>query len=160
MPSKLRIRQMELNDIHAIKEIEDMSFPLPYSAGIWEREKRNSLSRTLVAVDDIGEETAELRGYLNFWLILDEAEIHRIAVEERFRRIGVAGSLLHEMFKVLRDMGIVSVYLEVRQSNQGAIKLYEKFGFMIKGRRKGYYQETGEDALILAADVKRITQAR
>ena len=159
MPSNLRIRQMELNDIQAIMEIEDRSFPLPYSAGIWEREKRNSLSRTLVAVDDRGDETAELRGYLNFWLILDEAEIHRIAVKEECRRSGIAGSLLNEMFKVLRDMGIVSVHLEVRQSNHDAIKLYEKFGFMIKGRRKGYYQETGEDALILAADVKGITQA-
>ncbi|HEY5497601.1 MAG TPA: hypothetical protein VIK19_04635, partial [Syntrophales bacterium] len=70
MPSKLRIRQMDLNDIQAIKEIEDRSFPLPYSAGIWEREKRNSLSRTIVVVDDRGEGTPELRGYLNFWLIL------------------------------------------------------------------------------------------
>ncbi|MCX5828505.1 MAG: ribosomal protein S18-alanine N-acetyltransferase [Deltaproteobacteria bacterium] len=160
MPSKLRIRQMELNDIQAIRDIEDRSFSLPYSAGIWEREKRNSISRTLVVVDDRGEGTAELWGYLNFWLILDEAEIHRIAVKEEYRRSGVAGRLLHEMFKVLRDMGIVSVHLEVRQSNHDAIKLYEKFGFMIKGRRKGYYQETGEDALILEADVKRITQAR
>ena len=154
MPSKLRIRLMELNDIQAIKDIEDRSFPLPYSAGIWEREKRNSLSRTLVAVDDRGEGTAELRGYLNFWLILDEAEIHRIAVKEEYRCSGVAGRLLHEMFKILRSMGIVSVHLEVRQSNHVAIKLYEKFGFMIKGQRRGYYQETGEDALILEADVK------
>lgn len=160
MPSKLRIRQMELNDIQAIREIDDRSFPLPYSAGIWERESRNSLSRTLIVVDDRGEGAPELRGYLNFWLILDEAEIHRIAVKEEYRHSGIAGRLLQEMFKVLRDMGIVSVHLEVRQSNHDAIKLYEKFGFMIKGRRKGYYQETGEDALILEADVKRITQTR
>lgn len=160
MPSKLRIRQMELNDIQAIREIDDRSFPLPYSAGIWERENNNSLSRTLVVIDDREEGAPELRGYLNFWLILDEAEIHRIAVKEEYRHSGIAGRLLQEMFKVLRDMGIVSVHLEVRQSNHDAIKLYEKFGFMIKGRRKGYYQETGEDALILEADVKRITQTR
>ncbi len=154
MPSKLRIRQMESNDIQAIRDIEDRSFPLPYSAGIWEREKGNSLSRTLVVVDDSEEGAPELRGYLNFWLILDEAEIHRIAVKEKYRRSGIAGMLLHEMLNAFRDMGIVSVHLEVRQSNHAAIKLYEKFGFMIKGQRKGYYQETGEDALILEADVK------
>lgn len=154
MPSNLRIRQMELSDIQAIRDIEDRSFTLPYSGDIWEREKGNSLSRTLVVVDDSEEGAPELRGYLNFWLILDEAEIHRIAVKEEYRHSGVAGRLLHEMFKVLRDIGIVSVHLEVRQSNHDAIKLYEKFGFMIKGRRKGYYQETGEDALILEADVK------
>ena len=154
MPSKLRIRQMELNDIQAIRDIEDRSFPLPYSIGIWEKEKRNSLSRTLVVVDDRGEGTAELRGYLNFLLIIDEAEIHRIAVKDEYRRSGVAGVLLHEMFTVLQERGIVSVHLEVRESNHGAIKLYEKFGFMIKGRRQRYYQETGEDALILEADVK------
>lgn len=154
MPSKLRIRQMELSDIDAIMEIEDRSFPLPYSAGLWEREIRNSLSRTIVLENDRGRGALELQGYLNFWIILDEAEIHRIAVKEEFRRSGFASILLHEMFKVLGNMGIISVHLEVRQTNQGAIKLYENFGFMIKGRRQGYYQETGEDALILEADVK------
>ena len=150
---------MEVIDIKAIMDIEARSFTLPYSAGIWERESRNSLSRTIVGIDNRTKGAPELQGYLNFWLILDEAEIHRIAVKEEYRRSGVAGRLLQEMFKVLRDTGIVSIHLEVRQSNHGAIKLYEKFGFMIKGRRKGYYQETGEDALILEADVPRITQA-
>lgn len=159
MPSKLRVRQMKLDDIQAIREIEERSFPLPYSADIWEREKRNSLSRTLVVVNEKGESAPVLFGYLNFWLILDEAEIHRIAVKEEYRRSGVAGILLQEMFKVLRDMGILSVHLEVRESNHGAIKLYEKLGFMIKGQRRGYYQETGEDALILEADVNKITRA-
>jgi len=148
---------MELNDIRAIKEIEDRSFPLPYSTEIWERERRNSLSRTLVVVNEKGEGAPDLRGYLNFWIILNEAEIHRIAVKEEYRRSGVAGILLQEMFKVLREMGILSVHLEVRQYNHGAIKLYEKLGFMIKGRRQGYYEETGEDALILEADVKMIS---
>jgi [ribosomal protein S18]-alanine N-acetyltransferase len=151
---------MELDDIQAIREIENSSFPLPYSAGIWEQERRNSLSRTLVIVAEKGEGTPELCGYLNFWLILDEAEIHRIAVKNEYRHSGVAGMLLQEMFKVLREMKIVSVRLEVRQSNHDAINLYEKSGFMLKGRRHGYYEETGEDALILEADVKMITQKR
>ena len=154
MPSKLRIRQMELADIIGISEIEARSFQVPYSAAIWEREYGNHLSQTLVAANDYRPEAPELRGYLNFWLIIDEAEIHRIAVKDEYRRSGVAGVLLHEMFTVLQERGIVSVHLEVRESNHGAIKLYEKFGFMIKGRRQRYYQETGEDALILEADVK------
>jgi len=160
MPSKLRIRQMELDDIQAIREIENSSFPLPYSDGIWEKEKGNSLSRTLVVVEERGEGPPELLGYLNFWLILDEAEIHRIAVKKKYRRSGVAGMLLQVMFEILRDMEIVSVRLEVRQSNHDAINLYEKLGFVLKGRRQGYYQETGEDALILEADVKMITRTR
>jgi [ribosomal protein S18]-alanine N-acetyltransferase len=151
---------MEVNDIQAIREIDDRSFTLPYSDGIWEREDRNPISQTLVVVDDGGEGTPELRGYLNFWFILDEAEIHRIAVQEQYRRSGIAGRLLHEMFKILQDMGILSVHLEVRQSNNDAIKLYDKFGFMVKGRRKGYYQETGEDALIMRADLNIITQEK
>jgi len=151
---------MELDDIQAIREIDDRSFPVPYSTAVWERENRNSLSRTLVVVDDGGEDSPELRGYLNFWIIMDEAEIHRIAVKEEYRRLGVASRLLQEMFKILGNMGTVSVHLEVRQSNHDAIKLYEKFGFMIKGRRRGYYEETGEDALILEANVRIITQTR
>jgi [ribosomal protein S18]-alanine N-acetyltransferase len=158
MHSKLRIRQMELDDIPALSEIENSSFHLPYSVGIWEKEKRNSLSRTLVVVEEKGKGAMELKGYLNFWLILDEAEIHRIAVKKEYRRSGIAAMLLREMFRVLRDMKIVSVHLEVRQSNNEAINLYEKLGFMLKGRRQGYYEETGEDALILEADLKRIAQ--
>ena len=145
---------MELSDIQAIREIDVSSFPLPYGVGVWEREKNNSLSRTLVFLHDKAQGEWELLGYLNFWIILDEAEIHRIAVKEESRRSGVAGRLLQEMFKCLREMGIVSVHLEVRQSNRDAIKLYEKFGFMIKGRRRGYYQETDEDALILESEVR------
>jgi ribosomal-protein-alanine acetyltransferase len=158
MPSKLLIRQMELDDIPAIRKIENSSFPLPYSAGIWEKEKWNSLSRTLVVGEEKGNGALELWGYLNFWIILDEAEIHRIAVRKEYRRSGTAGMLLREMFEMLRDMEIASVHLEVRQSNHDAINLYEKFGFMLKGRRQGYYEETGEDALILEADVKMARQ--
>jgi len=154
MPSEIRIRTMEFNDIKAIKEIDDKSFLVPYSCAVWERESRNSLSRTLVLVDEGVDGAASVRGYLNFWIILDEAEIHRIAVKEEYRRSGVAGRLLKEMFEILENMGTMTVHLEVRQSNHDAIKLYEKFGFMIKGRRRGYYEETGEDALILKADVK------
>jgi ribosomal-protein-alanine N-acetyltransferase len=146
---------MKSDDIQAIIDIEMSSFPLPYSAGIWEKENRNSLSRTLVAINEKGSEKAELWGYLNFWLILDEAEIHRIAVKKENRRAGVAQMLIQEMFKMLADMKIVTVHLEVRQSNRGAINLYEKLGFMLKGRRQGYYEETGEDALVLEANVNR-----
>jgi len=135
-------------------EIEAKSFPLPYSAAVWERETRNSLSKTLVLVEEGGNDATVVRGYLNFWIILDEAEIHRIAVKEEYRRSGVAGRLLKVMFEILENMEIMTIHLEVRQSNHDAIKLYEKFGFMIKGRRRGYYEETGEDALVLEADVK------
>lgn len=151
---------MESNDIQAIREVEDSSFQMPYSAGVWEKEKCNSLSRTIVVVEEKRHGINKLRGYLNFWIILDEAEIHRIAVKKEYRRSGVAAMLLQEMFKILRDMNIVSVHLEVRQSNHGAINLYEKFGFMLKGRRQRYYEETGEDALILEAEVKRIAQLK
>lgn len=160
MPSKLRIRQMESDDIQAIMEVENSSFPLPYTAQVWEKEKCNSLSRTIVVVDEKREGIQELRGYLNFWIILDEAEIHRIAVKNEYRRSGVAAMLLQEMFNMLNDMNIVSVHLEVRQSNHGAINLYDKFGFVLKGRRQRYYEETGEDALILEAEVKRIAQLK
>ena len=147
---------MELSDIQTIKEIDVKSFSLSYSSDVWEREKQNSLSRTLVALHDREGGVRELCGYLNFWIILDEAEIHRLAVKKEYRRSGVAAKLLQEMFGYLHDKGIVSVRLEVRQSNHEAIKLYEKFGFMIKGRRRGYYQETGEDALVLEVDPKPI----
>ncbi|MBP8979809.1 MAG: ribosomal protein S18-alanine N-acetyltransferase [Syntrophobacterales bacterium] len=150
MDIDLRIRAMEARDIKQLGEIEGMCFLEPYSSGLWKEELCNSLSRTYVAVDNVCKDLEDIVGYVNFWIVLDEAELHRLAVKETHRRRGVAGALLNVMFAGLRQMAVKRVRLEVRTTNLPAIAFYHQHGFVTRGRRTGYYgRARGEDALIM-----------
>ncbi len=83
------------------------------------------------------------------WAIVEEAHITLLAVDLDYQRQGLGQTLLYCMLKAAHDRGLERATLEVRVSNQAAIALYEKFGFQTAGRRKRYYAETGEDALVL-----------
>ena len=83
------------------------------------------------------------------WAILEEAHITMLAVDPKFRRQGFGQVLLLSLLASAKQRGLERATLEVKVSNQAALSLYEKFGFRVAGRRRGYYQDTGEDALIL-----------
>ncbi len=83
------------------------------------------------------------------WTILEEAHITLLAVDWDYQRQGLGQAMLYCLLKAAHDRGLERATLEVRVSNQAAIALYEKFGFQTAGRRKRYYAETGEDALVL-----------
>jgi len=155
MASEWRIRPLEIHDLNDLEKIEQQQFRDPYTTTIWRQELSNTLAHTYVAVKNHRPERDEIVGYINFWTIIDEAELHRLAVKEEYRRRGVAGCLLTFMFRMLRRLSIRAVHLEVRCGNMPAIKCYEKNGFIMKGRRPGYYGESGEDAFILEAGVAR-----
>ncbi len=98
-------------------------------------------------VDNMSE--PRLLGIGCLWGIEDEAHIILLAVDPAYRRQGFGKMLLYGMLAIASRQSLVRATLEVRATNQAAISLYEKFGFQVAGRRKGYYSETGEDALIL-----------
>ena len=110
-------------------------------------------------VDLIGNENAiyivvqgdegELLGYLSVWCVADEGQIMTVAVMPEHRRKHVASVLMHAMLKVTEERGVKSHTLELRKSNEAALGLYEKFGFQVAGIRPGYYEDDGEDALIM-----------
>ncbi|ADI65931.1 ribosomal protein S18-alanine N-acetyltransferase [Trichormus azollae] len=83
------------------------------------------------------------------WSILEEAHITILAVHPQYHRQGLGQALLYSLLKTASDCGLERATLEVRASNNGAISLYEKFGFKIAGRRPCYYKDNEEDALIL-----------
>jgi [ribosomal protein S18]-alanine N-acetyltransferase len=83
------------------------------------------------------------------WAILEEAHITLLAVDLDYQQQGLGQALLYYLLKAAHDRGLERATLEVRVSNQAAIALYEKFGFQTAGRRKRYYAQTGEDALVL-----------
>jgi ribosomal-protein-alanine N-acetyltransferase len=93
----------------------------------------------------------ELVGYLCLWEIGHEIHITNLAVHPSFRRRGLARALLARVLEEARRSAVELVYLEVRPTNVEALTLYESLGFRVIGRRKGYYFDTGEDALVMEA---------
>jgi len=96
------------------------------------------------------DQKGQIIGYICFWVVLDEAHLANLAVAPGIRRQGVATFLLKTMIRYLRARGIKRVLLEVRERNKAALSLYQKFGFKIDGRRKGYYSDTKEDAILMS----------
>jgi ribosomal-protein-alanine acetyltransferase len=143
----LSLAPMTLDDLDEVLEIERASFQTPWSRGAFRYElTQNRVARSLVV--RLGR---ELTGYLCLWEIGREIHITNLAVRPTSRRRGVARALLGHVLDGARRDGMELVFLEVRPTNLEAVALYERFGFRVIGRRKGYYFDTGEDALVMEA---------
>jgi ribosomal-protein-alanine N-acetyltransferase len=151
----LYIGEYDEGDLTEILEIERDSFPTPWSPGLFRSEMANSISRILVGKASQAQGRA-VAGYVVCWRVADEIHLHNIAVRRDLRKCGVASRLLSKMIRDCRTEGARFVTLEVRRSNVAARKLYESFGFSVRGVRRGYYTDTGEDALIMSADLEKI----
>lgn len=141
----MTFRKMRAEDLDRVVEIENRAFPTPWSRSSFEAElKSNSKAHYLVACE--GEEVV---GYIGAWFIFEEAHITNIAVDPHRRRRGIGDRLLTEFIEYCRSRSIKRMTLEVRKSNEVAIRLYKKHSFRTLGVRKGYYTDTGEDALLM-----------
>ncbi len=141
----LSIRKMNLNDLPQVVEIDQISFPLPWPSHSFRYELTdNAASRCWVAESD-GRVIAMLVG----WLIVDEIHIATLATHPAFRRRGVGKCLLLHALRAARAEGAVRSFLEVRESNEAARQMYRSFGYVEDGRRKKYYKDTSEDAILM-----------
>lgn len=139
-----QIREMCIEDVAAVALLETCCFSDPWSERSITAELENPLSLWLVAAQD-----GEITGYIGSQSVLDEADIMNIAVNPIHRRKGIAKNLLRELTHRLRANGVRAMVLEVRPTNESAIALYTQEGFAEIGRRKKYYVNPIEDALIL-----------
>jgi len=138
------IEVMNSSHVAQIAELEKICFSDPWSERSIASELNNKLAFWLVAVE--GETVA---GYIGSQTVMDETDMMNVAVHPDFRRQGVAEALVNKLVENLKRMGSHCLTLEVRASNAPAIALYEKLGFSEIGRRKNYYRNPREDALIL-----------
>ena len=138
---------MESRDVVGIAELEKICFNDPWSENSIASELENPLSCWLVAVE--GDQVV---GYVGSQTVLDGSDMMNIAVSPNFRRQGIAESLINELVSLLQARNSLCLILEVRASNAPAITLYEKMGFYEIGRRRNYYRNPKEDALILRKD--------
>ena len=146
----LTIRPMEEADLPAVLAIERESFTSPWSLAVFRRELQDKeVSHLLVAEVSPSEGGQWVVGYACYWLVMDEAHITNIAVRQGYRRRGVAHRLLTEMLRGAKLQGAKRATLEVRLSNEGAQRLYERHGFQSAAIRKRYYPDNGEDALVM-----------
>jgi ribosomal-protein-alanine N-acetyltransferase len=145
----VELRRLELGDLAAIEAIERASYPTPWSRSMFASELARSSSISLGAV---AAETRELVGYLVISRYVDAWHVMNIAVAPEWRRRGVATALLERLFEVTAADGRRGYTLEVRVSNTGAIRLYERLGFRSRGVRRAYYTDNREDALIMWKD--------
>jgi ribosomal-protein-alanine N-acetyltransferase len=141
------IRSLTIGDLNAIESIERRSYPTPWSRSMFAGELAKPASLCLGAFED-----DRLAGYLITSRYVDAWHVMNIAVNPSFRRRGIATALLERLFELTDDGGRRGYTLEVRVSNKGAIKLYERLGFTARGKRRGYYTDNREDALVMWRD--------
>ena len=130
--------------IENVVRIEEVSFPTPWPMVSFANELRNDFAFYVVALYK-----SQVIGYAGMWLILDEAHVTNVAVHPDYRRHGVGRLLMQELIWKAVLLGATSMTLEVRAFNEVARQLYSTLGFRQEGRRRGYYTDTGEDALIM-----------
>ena len=140
----MKIETMMASHVSQVAELEKICFSDPWSERSIASELDNKLAFWLVATE--GETVA---GYIGSQTVMDETDMMNVAVHPDFRRQGIAETLINTLTDHLKRMGSHCLTLEVRASNVPAIALYEKLGFAESGRRKNYYRNPREDALIL-----------
>jgi len=149
----LRIVPFSVNHVNDAVRIEQVSFPTPWSYDAFISELKLRNTKALVALLS-AEEGERVAGYILGRFAADEMEITNLAVHPELRRRGIARALLWHLVERVRSRGIKKIFLEVRENNKPAIRLYEKFGFKKVGIRRGYYVDTGEDALVMRLETE------
>ena len=145
----VRVRELELRDLSAIEAIEKRAYPTPWSRSMFASELAKPTSICLGAF-----EVDELVGYVINSRYVDAWHIMNVAVAPERQRRGIATALLDRLFDLTRHDERRGFTLEVRVSNEGAIRLYENLGFEARGVRRGYYTDNREDALIMWRDAR------
>lgn len=147
MRKNYRLVPMDRSHLHEIAQIERDCFSDPWSEASLEEELYNPLASFIVAERHDGA----VLGYAGLHAVLDEGYIDNIAVRADYRRQGIAEDLLNVFLRFGQE-NLAFLSLEVRPSNEPAIQLYYKYGFVQVGRRKNYYENPREDAIIMTLE--------
>ena len=151
------IVNMTEHDLLEVVEIEETSglSRWGWSAYYAELQGRNSHLMLVARVDSPERRrSSKLAGYIVARLGADDLHINNVAVRENFRRRGVGRRLLNRILEEAKRSGAMAAYLELRAGNQAALALYQECGFRVTSRRKNYYSDPVEDALVMTIDLR------
>jgi len=139
---------MTLDDVERVSAIEAEAFPRPWTAADFRHElTENKVARYLVV-----EEAGEVAAFAGVHVIIDQGHVTNIAVAEQHRGKGYGRLVTAALMQYAANLGATYLTLEVRASNQAAQNLYASLGFIKVSVRKRYYEDTGEDAWLMACD--------
>lgn len=145
---KFEIDKITPADLDGIVTIENASFPSPWPRRIFEREIKSDKSyNRVIRISDI------VVGYIVTWTIYDEVHILNVAVHPEFRKAGLGEKLMRDCLSESAEKGLKYAILEVRITNVGAQKLYDKLGFKTIQVRHKYYSDTNEDAYVMMLEI-------
>ena len=148
MPNDCLIRRMTIDDVPTVAAIEAATFPTPWSEDAFRKEiTDNPVARYLVA-----EKDGAVIGFAGAWIILDESHITNIAILAEHRGNGYGRALTAALMQYLSNLVAAYATLEVRKSNVTAQNLYKSLGYVSVGVRKRYYEDNGEDALLMVCE--------
>ncbi len=140
----VRFEPLAAQHVDSILKIEQEANPAPWSDRSFLNELTNPQSVFLVAFGD-----GKVVGYGGYWRCIDEAHITTVAVAESARRQGIGKRLMHTLLNRAIDEGMICSTLEVRAGNEAAVMMYENMGYKVTARRRRYYPDNQEDALVM-----------
>jgi ribosomal-protein-alanine N-acetyltransferase len=141
---KLTFREMAPEDADAVEIVEKACFAIPWSREAFWKEAANENTIYLLALE--GEQVI---GYVGCWISYEESQITNVAILPAYRGRGIGTQLFGAVIEAVKIKGVTAMTLEVRPSNEPALALYRGYGFKEAGRRPHYYQDDGEDAIIM-----------
>jgi ribosomal-protein-alanine N-acetyltransferase len=149
-PAPYRLRPLLVGDLTAVSVIEQDSFPTPTKKSAYEYElTQNQVAHYQALLMEPGSGPAQLVGYAGYWVLADEIHVSIIAVAPDLRGKGLGELLFLNMLYLSYEEQAALVTLEVRERNVSAQSLYSKYLFEVVGRRRRYYRDTGEDAILM-----------
>lgn len=144
--SNFIIERMTRADVAQVEAIEQEIFSVP-----WSEKSFIDACETKENVYIVCKDNGKVLGYCGMWTVLGEGNITNMAVAKEYRRQGIAKLLMSEMERIsIEENGVYVFFLEVRQSNENAKKLYEKMGYKPIGTRKRFYEKPVEDAIVMS----------
>jgi len=147
---KLIYRPMQKDDLDSVMVIDQLSFSMPWPRSTYLHDLTNYPKALLWVAEDLSiQPSKHLVGMIDVWLILDEAHIATLAVHPDYRGRGIASRLIKIVLLDAYKRGASQAMLEVRESNFAAQNLYKQFGFKVVHRRRRYYVDNKEDALLM-----------
>ncbi len=141
----MQIRPMTLNDCPQVAEIEAASFSRPWSLDAFKNTVIMPNYRYLVV-----EEDQEILGFCALIFVMDEGEIPNVCVKESARGKGIGRIMMEALIKEAEKLNLSVLYLEVRESNEPARRLYRSVGFFESGMRKNFYEQPQENAVLMS----------